>query len=91
MANLKDYLDFNKIMLGVIGYLVIDLHQEFKGVVRDVQELKTTVNEHSYRLNVKEPTGKKDVYLYNPLSEAILPDNVLKVKKCDDKSKFSDC
>ena len=91
MANIREYFDFNKIMLGVIAYLVVDLHQSFKEVVRDVQTLKTTVNEHSYRLNLKDPTGKKDVYLYNPLSEAILPDNLLKVKKCDDKSKFSDC
>jgi hypothetical protein len=89
MANIKDYLDFNKIMLGVITYLIVDLHQGFKEVVRDVQQLKIIVNEHSYRLNVKEPTGKKDVYLYNPLSEAILPDNLIKIKKENDKAKIS--
>lgn len=89
MPNLKEFVDFNKIMLGVIAYLVVDLHQEFKKVVGDVQELKETVHVHSYRLNVKPQEGKRDVHLYSPLSEAILP-SYLKIKKIDDKAKFSD-
>jgi len=89
MPNFKEFMDFNKIMLGIITYLIIDLHQGFKDVVRDVQQLKETVHEHSYRLNLKTPTERKDVYLYNPMSEAILPDNLVKVKKQNDKPKIS--
>lgn len=86
-SNWKEYFDVTKILLGILTYLIIDMHQSFKQVVKDVEDLKVTVSKHEYILNVKQGNknekGKPNFITF----EAILPSHDKKYFKYDHKHK----
>lgn len=84
-TNWKDHI--NTSLLGIVCYLLVDIHSSFKQVVKDVETLKEQVLLHEYRLN--ENDDKKPNKKHNGgFSEAILP-NDNRFKKQDSKSKYS--
>lgn len=69
---LKDYI--NTILFGIVSYLVMDMHKDFKDTMKDVENLKIMVGKHDYILNLQnKPFDKKTTYNFIG-AEAILPD-----------------
>lgn len=86
--NWKEYL--NTLLLSITAYLLIDIHLTFKTMVKDVEYLKETVKLHEFRLNSENGDNNKKPFIYsNKISKAILPSQDAKVKKSNDKTKFS--
>lgn len=86
--NWKEYL--NTLLLSITAYLLIDIHLTFKTMVKDVEYLKETVKLHEFRLNNENDDNNKKPFIYsNKISKAILPNQDTKVKKSNDKTKFS--
>lgn len=86
--NWKEYL--NTLLLSITAYLLIDIHLTFKTMVKDVEYLKETVKLHEFRLNNENDDNNKKPFIYsNKISDAILPNQDTKVKKSNDKTKFS--
>lgn len=86
-SNWKDYLDVTKILLGILTYLIVDMHQSFKHVIQDVEDLKIIVGKHEYILNLKQGSkNEKDKPNFITL-EAVLPSHDKKYFKDDNKHK----
>ena len=86
--NWKDYI--NTILLGIVCYLIVDMHNSFKQVVKDVEYLKETVKLHDYLLNSSNKNKNKKTNDYSAsISEAILPNNSYGIKKENNKTKHS--
>lgn len=87
-TNWKEYL--NTILLSIVTYFLIDIHLTFKTMVKDVEYLKETVKLHEFRLNSENGDNNKKPFIYSDkISKAILPNQDTKVKKSNDKTKFS--
>ena len=87
-TNWKEYL--NTILLSIVTYFLIDIHLTFKTIVKDVEYLKETVKLHEFRLNSENGDNNKKPFIYSDkISKAILPNQDTKVKKSNDKTKFS--
>ena len=86
-SSWKDYFDVTKILLGIVTYLIIDMHQSFKQVVRDVEDLKVMVNKHEYIINLKQGNGNKNTKADRFRFEAVLPNHEKKYNSNDIKHK----
>lgn len=86
-TNWKEYI--NTLLLSIVAYLLIDIHLTFKGMIKDVENLKEQVMLHEYILNNPSDKNKKSNKYANSISEAILPNQDTKVRKSDDKAKHS--
>lgn len=85
-TNWKDYI--NTALLGIVCYLLVDMHKSFKTLVTDVELLKEQVHLHEYILN-NDNREKRNREKNNKISEAVLPTDT-RIKKNDDKTKHSD-
>ncbi len=86
-TNWKEY--FNTLLLSIVAYLLIDIHLTFKGMVKEVEHLKEQVMLHEYILNNENKDNKKPNKYKHGISQAILPNQDTKIKKSNDKTKFS--
>lgn len=87
VSSWKEYV--NTILLSVVSYLIVDLHQSFKHVANDVEELKITVGKHDYILNLKQGSENEKGKTIGHKLEAILPYHDKKyytLSKKDEKS-----
>lgn len=70
----------NTVLLAVVSYLIVDMHNTFKEVIKDVEDLKIRVEKHDYILNIKADKKHKDFSFVYPIQEAILPNDKIKVE-----------
>ena len=75
---LKDYL--NTVLFGIVSYLVMDLHSDFKSTMKDVEDLRVMVGKHDYILNIMNRSSDKKNTFNFVGAEAILPDNNIEKK-----------
>jgi hypothetical protein len=83
LTEIKDWIFKGSIT--VAAFLIMDIHRDFKTMLKDVEQLKIDVGKHEYILNQKN--DKKDFAFYFTKTEAILPNHDNKVKKENEKFK----
>lgn len=83
LTEIKDWVFKGSIT--VAAFLIVDIHRDFKEMLKDVEQLKIDVSKHEYILNKKD--DKKDLALYFTKTEAILPNHNDKVKKENERVK----